>query len=230
MKKIGVICLTLVFLFLIYYHFDNKKINYVSIGDGITRGINIYGYESYGYNDFIYDYLKKKNKLGEFNSYFYSPTVLKLTKDIKDNKTIRVDYNEYYIKKVLRESDMLVISVGEDELAKNYNKYNMEKNYIFFDKMYAEIDNLIKEVKKYAKGQILFLGYYNPTNYYDSKTDEFFIDLDVRLNELMMYHDIVYIDLYEIVKGNRFKDSDNHHELNIRGFKKIANIIEYYLE
>ena len=73
------------------------------------------------------------------------------------------------------------------------------------------------------------LGYYNPTNYYDSKTDEFFYDMDIRLNELMMSNDIIYLDLYEVIKSNRYKDSDKH-VLNIRGFKKIANLIEYYLE
>lgn len=229
LKKIIIYGLTFLALFLIYRHFDTKKINYVSIGDGITRGINSYGIESYGYNDFIYDYLKKKNKLGTFNSYFYNGTITGLTKDIKDNRTIRVDYEEYYIKKILRESDVLVISVGEDELSANYQKYDMETNYIYFDKMYADIENLIKEIKLYAKGKIIFLGYYNPTNYYDSKTDEFFYDMDIRLNELMMSNDIIYLDLYEVIKSNRYKDSDKH-ELNIRGFKKIANLIEYYLE
>ena len=57
LKKIIIYGLTFLALFLIYRHFDTKKINYVSIGDGITRGINSYGIESYGYNDFIYDYL-----------------------------------------------------------------------------------------------------------------------------------------------------------------------------
>ena len=229
LKKIIIYGLTFLALFLIYRHFDTKKINYVSIGDGITRGINSYGIESYGYNDFIYDYLKKKNKLGTFNSYFYNGTITGLTKDIKDNRTIRVDYEEYYIKKILRESDVLVISVGEDELSANYQKYDMETNYIYFDKMYVDIENLIKEIKLYAKGKIIFLGYYNPTNYYDSKVDEFFYDMDIRLNELMMSNDIIYLDLYEVIKSNRYKDSDKH-ELNIRGFKKIANLIEYYLE
>ena len=229
LKKIIIYGLTFLALFLIYRHFDTKKINYVSIGDGITRGINSYGIESYGYNDFIYDYLKKKNKLGTFNSYFYNGTINGLIKDIKDNRTIRVDYEEYYIKKILRESDVLVISVGEDELSANYQKYDMETNYIYFDKMYVDIENLIKEIKLYAKGKIIFLGYYNPTNYYDSKVDEFFYDIDIRLNELMMSNDIIYLDLYEVIKSNRYKDSDKH-ELNIRGFKKIANLIEYYLE
>lgn len=229
LKKIIIYGLTFLALFLIYRHFDTKKINYVSIGDGITRGINSYGIESYGYNDFIYDYLKKKNKLGTFNSYFYNGTITGLTKDIKDNRTIRVDYEEYYIKKILRESDVLVISVGEDELSANYQKYDMETNYIYFDKIYVDIENLIKEIRLYAKGKIIFLGYYNPTNYYDSKVDEFFYDMDIRLNELMMSHDIIYLDLYEVIKSNRYKDSDKH-ELNIRGFKKIANLIEYYLE
>ena len=74
------------------------------------------------------------------------------------------------------------------------------------------------------------MGYYNPTDYYDSKTDEFFCDIDIKLNRLMMINDISYIDLYEQVKGNRYKDNLNSTFLNIRGNEKIAEIIEFYFE
>ncbi len=135
---------------------------------------------------------------------------------------------DYFIKKVLRESDILIVSVGSLDFFLNYNKYNMKENYIYFNKMYNEINDLIKEIKKYAQGIIIFLGYYNPTNYYDSKTDEFFYNTDVKLNKLMK-DDIIYIELYELVKGNKYKDNNSVY-LNKYGYKKIANIIEYYIE
>ena len=230
MKKIGFIILTILGLFLIYRHFDNHQINYVSIGDGLIKGMNSKNQINYGYNDFVKEYLKRKGHLSSFNNSFYNNKVSGLTEDVKKNRTIWEGNNEYYIKKLLRESDMLVISVGMEELSNNYDKFNMEHNYIYFNKMYVEIEKLITEIKKYAKGTIIFVGYYNPTTYYDSKTDEFFCDIDIKLNRLMMVNDISYIDMYEMVKGNRYKDNLDTPFLNIRGYEKLAETLEFYLE
>lgn len=230
MRKLLYFLLTFFGIILIYNHFDNHKINYISIGDGLIKGMNYANYSSYGYNDFIKEDLLKKNRLATFNNSFYNKSINGLEKDIRNNRTIWNDGKEYFIKKLLRESDFLVISVGMEELNKNYDKYNMERNYDYLEKMYLEIEILIKEVKKYAKGTIIFLGYYNPTNYYDAKSDEFFYNMDIRFNRLMMNNNILYVDLYEIVKGNKYKDSNGTPFLNIHGYKKIADIVSFYLE
>ena len=230
MKKIFIYCLTLLGLFVIYKQFDNHKVNYVSIGDGITKGISSKEMESYGYNNFIYEYLEKKHWIGTFNNSFSNNTISALLKDVKNNRTLRIEKNEFYLKKVLRESDFLVISVGQDELSNNYDKYDMSKNKALFNKMYNDIEELIKEIRKYAKGKIIFLGYYNPTNYYDSKVDEFFYHIDTILNKLLLNYQVAYLDLYETIKSGNYKENDNTYNLNIHGFRKVANLIEFYLE
>lgn len=228
MKKLICIFLTIFGLFFIYHHFDSHQIKYVSIGDGLIRGMDSRNQINYGYNDFVKEYLEKKGQLFLFNNSFYNKKIEGLIDDVKKNRTIWNNNNEYYIKKLLRESDVLVISVGMEELMESYDKFNMDNNYIYFDKMYNEIEKLIMEIKKYAKGTILFVGYYNPTTYYDSKTDEFFCDMDIKLNRLMMVNDISYIDMYEIVKGNRYKDNLDTPFLNIRGYERLAKSIEFY--
>ena len=200
------------------------------MGDGLIKGINAQNKISYGYNDYVKEYLENKGKLFFFNNSFYNNKISGLTEDIKNNRTIWNNNKEFYIKKILRESDVLVISIGMEELKDNYDKYNINNNYIYFNKMYSAIEKLINEIKKYAKGTILFIGYYNPTIYYDSKTDEFFYNLDIKLNRLMMKNDIVYINMYEIVKGNHYKDNLDTPFLNSYGYKKLATSIEYYLE
>ena len=170
MKKIILLSVTILLIFFIYNSFNNKKINYVFIGD---NGV---------FNNYLSDYFKENESCKEFNNLFHNKSITGLTKDIKENKTIRVNDNDYFIKKVLRESDVLVISVGIFDLLNNYDKFDINKNYIYFNKMYNEIEKLLSEVKKYTRGKIIFLGYYNPTNYYDSKIDELFFDLDYRLN------------------------------------------------
>lgn len=181
------------------------------------------------YSDYLKIDLENKIKLMEFNPYFVNENVLNLYQDIINNRTIKVDNKDYYFKKSLRESDFVVISVGMEELGNNYNKYNMKDNYDYFNKMYLNIEKLIKEIRKYAQDKVVFLGYYNPTNYYDSKVDEFFYDMDIKLNRLMLNNDVTYIDLYELVKGNNYKEKNSVY-LNNLAYKKIASILEFYIK
>ena len=222
MKKILFLLITVIGIYLIYLYFSHTSINYLSISDNVMIGEN-------NYNNYIYEYLHNKKKLNEFNSYFTNYTISLIYQDIKNNRTIRVNNNDYYFKKSLRESDFVVISIGMEELSNNYNKYDMNKNYKYFDKMYFDIEKLVKEIKKYAQEKVIFLGFYNPTNYYDAKTDEFFYDIDIRLNRLMINNNITYIDLYELIKGNNYKEKNSVY-LNSKAHQKIANIIEFYID
>ena len=53
-----------------------------------------------------------------------------------------------------------------EEVNNNFNKYDMNSNYIFFNKLYSNIERMIREIKRYAYGKIIFIGLYNPTNYF----------------------------------------------------------------
>lgn len=205
MKKILFILITFVLIYIIYNCFSIKRINYVSITDNVLNG----------YNEYLL-----KDKFSNFNSYFTSSSVSNFYKDVISNKTIKVNDEIYYLKKVLRESDILVISIGMEELTKVFNKYDLSSNNNYFLKMFERIKLLIKEIKRYAYGKIIFLGYYNPTYYYDSSIDQFFYDINIKLERLMIDNDITYLDLYEIVKKNKLEDNID---------KIIANIIKYYL-
>ena len=55
-----------------YIYITNKdtKVYYVSLGDGISRGINENDIEGYGYSDYVKDYLNKINKLEFYTKKF----------------------------------------------------------------------------------------------------------------------------------------------------------------
>lgn len=205
MKKLTILLITILIIYLIYYFYQPTRINYASIGN---------------YSSFNAD-IKKTLSTNNFNDYFNNSTIVGMYNDINNNRTIKVNNEIYYIKKVLRESDVLVINIGMDELNHYFNKYDMNNNYVCFNKMYSDIEKLIKEVRKYAYGKIIFIGYYNHTNYYDANIDRFFYDVNIKLERLMIDNNIIYIDLYEYVKGNNKIDSIN---------KRILNTIEFYLK
>ncbi len=222
MKKIIYIILTIIAVFSIYIDNNIKKYNYISLRTKIDSNRN--------YDAYIKEYLIKNNKLYHFNNYFYNKSISGLIKDIQNNRTIRINEEDYYLKKVLRESDIVIINVGMEKIINNYDKYDMNKNYRLVNEICIEIENLVKEIRKYAKGDILLIGFYNPTNYYDSKTDELFYNTDIKLNNIMEKYSSIYIDLYDKIKGNKYKDINKPYLLNSYGERMISDIIEYYLE
>ncbi len=225
MKKILVFFLVFLCIIGTYYGLNYKKINYVSLSDSVMN--NSFNY--YSYNDYLKEYLIVHEKLGSYSIDFTNHSIYLMYKDIHNNRTIKID-KEYYLKKVLRESDIVVISLGVEELSHSYHKYNMESNYVLFNKLYINILQLIKEIKKYAQSNIVFLGYYNPTNYYDGKVDEFFYYMDDKLNRLMVDNGIAYISLYELVKGNNYKNASNRALLNTDAHQRIASILKFYFK
>ncbi len=216
MKKTFYFILIIISIFLIYFEYNNQKCNYVVLGDNLE-----------GYNFNIRNYLIKGNKLGTFNNRFFNYSVVGITNDIKNNKTIVIDNQEIFLKKVLRESDMVVIDIGMHNFKLNYNPYDMNKNYRYYNKRLEEIKKLLTEIRKYAQGYVLFIGPYNPTNYYDSKTDELFYDIDNTMRDLLSKYSVIYIDLYNLIKGNNFKNTEG---INNQGQLAIAKIITHYLE
>lgn len=229
MKKILFLLILLLSLSGIYYLFKEPKINYLSIGDSLINGVNPYNNSGYGYNNYVKNYLERNGKLRNFNNYYYNNSLKGLTLDIQNNRTIIADNKEYFLKKVLRESDLIVVSSGMDELSYNYHQ-DMKENYQYFEKMYNDIEELIIEIKKYSANDIIFIGYYNPTRIYTSEVDEFFGYIRDKLSKLMNSYDIQYIDIYEEIKAGNYQDNPNNHHINTNGYLKIANLLLKYLE
>ena len=96
--------------------------------------------------NYIEDYLVNKETIGTYNDLFICSSICDLYKEINNNKTIRVDNKDYYFKKVLRESDVLIINVGMKELSNTFDKYDMNNNYQYLNKLYYDMQNLINEI------------------------------------------------------------------------------------
>ena len=212
MKKVILFMIILLCLFLIYNQFNTKKLNFMILGERIDSLEN----------------LKSTKRIMNINNYFKNLTVNGLTKDIKNNRTIRINAKDLYLKKELRESDILLINIGESELAKEFSQYDVKTNQKILNKLYEDFAILIKEIRLYAKEKIIFVGFYNPTNYYDGNMDYLFYQLNSKLNKLMQENKIIYLDLYNEVKSNKYKD-ENSYCLNINGRKMLVNLIKKYL-
>jgi len=158
------------FIYFIYNMSYKEEFNYVALGDSLAAGRNPYGIDDYGYTDYVKDYLKNKDKLASFVSYAQSGyTIEDIFNDINLNKSVIIDNKHIGIKKALRESDIVTLSIGANDLLKQINLMDLSKtlgdegrikNYI--DDILIKANSLLKSIKQYAKGKIIVVGYYNP--------------------------------------------------------------------
>lgn len=226
MKKILIPLLIIILVFLIYKFNEDDLIDYMVIGDSISCGINSYGNKTYGYNDYLKNYLNSNNLLHKYNNYFSKDkyTIKELLNDIKNNKNIIYNDKNYNLKKELRESDILTISIGMDEIVNILNKNKDFKNIkTDLDEIINDMDNLIKIVTSYSKTNVILIGYYNPYNEYNKDIDKVFSYINDKYNSIAKKYNIIYIDIYNIIKKDKtYLPNKIDYHLTSKGYLEIA--------
>ena len=224
-KKLIIFILTCLSIFLIYNLNNKNNLNYTVIGDGFSVGIDSYGIIDYGYSDYIKDYLEKTNKLNRYiKSYSYqSLSIETLYEQILANKKIKLATEELNIRKTLRESNILTISIGLNDLLYHLG-INNNQNTSAINNALREIEinfnKLIDEIKKYYPKEIYVMGYYNvyPENEYLTQAIK-------KLNKIYENNEnIIYISTYELFENNElFRSNPNNIYPNRSGYQAIAN-------
>ena len=225
MKKIIILSIVIILLVYIIYKVNDKNlIDYMVLGDSISLGINSYGNQTYGYNDYLKSYLVNNNLLHKYNNYFSKNnyTIKELTMDIESNKNIIYNDKTYYLKKELRNADLLIISIGMDEIVKILNDKESIKGNL--DELINNMDKLLLKIKEYNKSNIILLGYYNPYN--DKDIENCFAYIRDEYIKLSKKYNIKYIDIYNCIKNNKtYLPNKLDYHLTSKGYLKIASEI-----
>lgn len=229
--------------FLTYLFFQNDKLIYVSLGDSLAAGQNPYGEIGYGYSDYIADYLKDSNQLALYvSSYAVSGYKAQdVVNDIEQNKSVEVDGKKYNIRSLLRESDVVTLSIGANDFLAGFTLDNLHLDDVSFykekvDSSLQEVDKALSAVTKYAKNKVIVVGYYNPFpilfSNYEKVLDEIFSYVDNSYQALCDKYSVSYESFYSIFKDNsNFLPNPFDIHPNINGYEKIANVvIEKYLK
>lgn len=245
-KKCLVLVIILISIFLIYKKTttDHKVINYIALGDSVAEGMNSYGEIGYGYPDYINDYLKKKKISGFYTKGFaksgYKTSDLK--RDIEENKTINEDGKTINIRSSLRESNLVTISIGANDFLRGLNLNNIDSKLKNIELTKKEIDNVVKNVdelivlvKKYAKEEIILIGYYNPLpsiKAYKQQIDTLVQYSNVKYEEIAEKNSIKFINIFDIFDDNKsFLPNPTDIHPNIKGYEAISKeIIELIKE
>lgn len=209
-KLIGFILLLLIIYF-IYISFHDNKVNYLSIGDSLAVGVNAYNERSYGYSDYLANYLKDKNLLKNYSKDFANANfrITDLQHQLDINQVINKYNKSLSFKKCLREADLVTISIGINDILTEINMSTsdidvMEQDKIleiFADRM-VDFEKLIKDIRKYNTKEIIVLGYYNPYEYKKIIPDRIFSYFDKKMEGITEKYDIKFISLFQLFKNN----------------------------
>ena len=240
MKKILCLLIICLLVYTIYYFNHTDKITYISIGDSLSVGIDSNGNTNYGYSNYLANYLEDKDLLKSYNNYFSTSgtRIIDLKNKLETNWTIKKDGKSLSLKKCLREADLVTLSVGMDDIITSLtlstvsveNLSNKEITTIV-DKTIEELDSLFKELRKYAKQDIIFIGFYNPLEEEALTTERLYTYLITKTKALCKNYDIEYLDIYNIFKKNKdYIDNPTNIYPSTEAYQMIATkIIENYL-
>ena len=240
MKKIFCLLILIIIVYTIYYFNHTEKINYISIGDSLSLGMDANGNTNYGYSKYIANYLKDKNMLKKYNNTFSSSgtRITDLLNDIKINKTITKNNQSLSIKKCLRESNLVTLSIGTDDIlskitfSTNTVETLTNENIIeIANSNLKSLDSLLNEIRKYAKGNIILIGYYNTIDNNSIIIERLYSYLITKTKKITAKYDIEYLDIYNTFKKNKdYLPNPTNFYPSTRAYEDIANkIIEKYL-
>lgn len=225
--KFLALILTILSIYIIYQNNYNKALNYTSIGDGLSKGIDSYGNVDYGYSDYIKDYLQENNLLKFYTKDFSSEemSITTLENIIQLDKKMVYKNTKINIKSILSESDILTMSIGLNDLI--YKMSILDTTSIYkidqiVDSIYNDFSSLITEIKKYYKEDIYVIGYYTSPKY------SYMINYGIeQLNKKYQKDEnIIYIATdYFLNKNEKYLLNPNQYYPNSSGYQVISSKI-----
>lgn len=225
MKKILILGIVILSIFIIYLTTQDKKVYYLSLGDQIALGMTPEGYYEKSYTEYIKEYLEKKNKLEIYINDYQTQgyRITDIINDINNNKEI--EESNKTIKNTLIKADLITISIGNNDIIskineeKNLTKIDYKNIYKNMNTIIKDLDNLLKLVREYSKEDIILTGIYIYTN--NEKIKELIDYTNEKFKEISNKYNIIYIDMYENIKNEeKYKIYPTKEE-----YKNIGDLI-----
>jgi len=199
MKKILIIGLVILIVFVIYLANMDKKVYYLSLGSSVTS----YGDNVNGYPFYVKNYLEEKNVLENFVDNYTKKDyrISDILNDIKNNKKKNYEGKPISLKNALIKADLVTLSIDSNDI---FNKLNgniiTNDIYDYVDDLANNLEKLFKEIRKYCKEDIVMIGYYNP--YYDNYQATVIIEyLNKKYKDVALEYNIDYINLQNEFNG-----------------------------
>lgn len=167
MKKIIAIVITIILVAVIYLVNIDNDIFFFAIGDSLALGKTDNGFTENNYNNYVVEQLKLENKLEKYvNSYLSNGLRINdVINDINNNKKIMVGKKQFNIKNLLIKSDLVTISLNNDDVINKYNVYYTKSElYNWIDELTSDYEALLSLIREYCKEKVVVVGYYYQKN------------------------------------------------------------------
>ena len=214
--KLLILILLSLSVYFIYQNTKESSIQILSLGDGLSKGINSYTIVEYSHLNYYEDYLKSKNVDVKTISNYSNEnlTIHELLELVKNNN---------YLKRDLMETHLLFITVGYNDLLYKLSleeDISIPKLNKIIDEINIEYKELLTEIKKYYKNEIIIVGYPK------SNKDDYYLNLGIRkLNRLLNTN--TFIDTYNLLNDrNKYFSNPNSYYPNRQGYKRIYEEIK----
>jgi len=227
MKKIIFILILFLSCYIIYNLTTDSKIYYLTLGDSISGGINVYGVKQYGYSDYVREYLIEKDKLKYYNNTFTDSDyrITDLLRMIEYNETKNINGKEISINQLLKKADIITLSVGMNELYYKLN-INNENIYNYMNELLKDMKELLEHINRFNHKKVFVLGYYNI-----GVAQEYINYINTKLRRIVINQGFEYVDLSNIFDNNPvYFDKSGNFIPNNEGYLKISKIIVEKLE
>ena len=222
MKKIMFILILFLSCFFIYKFTIKEKLYYVSIGDFLAINKDKDANASkYNYTDAIINYLYNNNKLKSYNIDFIKEDyrISDFIRILKYKETITENNRQITLHELLKEADILTISLGMNEL---YFKLNTNNNnlYTYINSMLKEYSILLEEINRYNYKEVYIFGLYNV----NSKNKDIINYFNYKLKKFVENKNYTFININDILNNKKYFEKGSYY-LNDVGYNKISQII-----
>lgn len=225
MKKILLILIVFIAVFLIYLFNIDNKIYYLSL-----ESYNEFSDENGDYNESIINYLSLNKKLEKAVVDFSKNNYLikDLANDIKENKKITVNNKSITLKNALIKADLVTIFIGMNEINNKLLslKTNNLKQFNYIDNILIDLDKLLSLTREYCKEDIFIIGVYYPYQEYKTELVDLFSYYNERYKELANKYNMKYIDIYNpFLENASYLSSSGNISPSLKGYKYISDQI-----
>lgn len=218
-----IIILSVIFTSIIYTFTIKDQLNVLILGDGLSTGMTSYYVEGYNYNDYLVKYLDEQKKIDNYYSNFNEAGESAKSLLTKINNNALNNNKKIKIKQAIKESDIITISLGIDELNDYARKNNLGSTKIngFLEKY----ENVLKEIRKLNNKKVIIIGIYKTYLVNENKVTK----INKELNNLSTKYNCLFIDITDLAYS-LYLPSKNDIYLNYKGQEAIYQKIIAKLE
>lgn len=241
LKKLIIFFVALLLCFVIFKYTFDSKLDYLALGDDLSKGKTPFGNYGKSFTDFFAQYLQNKNKLKSYNNKFTfeNHRTTDLISDMRDNKTVNINNKAVNINQSIVDAEIVTLSIGINDLFYKLNYSNLSKNQIntihsYIDQIFGDISIVVTNIRKLNDCKIYIIGYYNALKDINEGQEEtinkVFSHIQSEFIKLEKTRNVFYVDISEgFDKKSYYLPSKKNPFPSLEGYNYISNkIIEKY--